>query len=161
ILRTREAHLRLVVEQMPAILWTTNDQLHITSTVGGGLAALQLKPEEIIGTSMLEYLGRDDVESTPVAAHLNALRGPSLSYEMELKDRTFQVRVDPLRSSDRTIAGTIGILLDITDQKQTVAELKSRVRQQEAVAKLGLRALTGITLDVLMSEAAAVVAQTL
>src|SRR5262249_44020048 len=52
-------------------------------------------------------------------------------------------------------------LLDITDQKQTVAELKSRVRQQEAVAKLGLRALTGITLDVLMSEAAAVVAQTL
>ena len=35
MLCAREAHLRLIVEQMPAILWTTDKRLRITSTLGG------------------------------------------------------------------------------------------------------------------------------
>ena len=62
---------------------------------------------------------------------------------MTWKGRTFQVRVDPLRKSNKKIIGTVGILLDVTDRKQTEAELKARDRQQAAVASLGLRALTG------------------
>jgi PAS domain S-box-containing protein len=118
LLIAREEHLRLVVEQMPAILWTTDTRLRITSTLGAGLAAVNLRPEEVIGMSMLECLERDDVESTPIAAHLKAVRGESLSYEMEWKGRTFQVRVDPLRSASKRVVGTVGILVDVTDRKQ-------------------------------------------
>src|SRR5205807_8646298 len=112
------AHLRLVVEQMPAILWTTDTKLRITSTLGAGLAALNIQPKEVIGMSMLECLESEDVESTPIDAHLKAVRGASLSYEMEWKGRTFQVRVDPLRRPSKRIVGTVGILVDVTDRKR-------------------------------------------
>jgi PAS domain S-box-containing protein len=161
ILREREAHLRLVVAQMPAILWTTDARLQITSTMGAGLAAVGLQPNEIVGLTMLENLGTDDLEATPIAAHLSALRGESLNYEMEWKNLTFQVRVEPLRNSEKKITGTIGIVLDITDRKQTVAELKARAQQQAAVAELGQRALAGLDIDTLLAEATRLVTETL
>ena len=117
-LQARDAHLKLVVEQMPAILWTTDSQLRLTSTVGGGLASLGVQPQELVGMSMGECLGHEDLEAAPVAAHLGALRGQSLNYEMAWKDRTFQVRVDPLRDRHRKIVGTIGLVLDVTDRKE-------------------------------------------
>src|SRR5262249_34835677 len=67
MLCAREAHLRLIVEQMPAILWTTDKRLHITSILGAGLATLEVRPEELIGLSMLECLDSENVESTPIA----------------------------------------------------------------------------------------------
>jgi PAS domain S-box-containing protein len=160
-LRAKEAHLRLIVEQMPAILWTTNSQLHITSTVGAGLAALNLKPAELIGMSMSETIGRGDPDSTPVSAHVRALRGESLVHEMEWKGRTFQVRVEPLRNPERRIAGTIGVVLDMTEQKQTVVELKARVRQQAAIAALGQQTLAGGDLESLLAAAVRAVRETL
>jgi PAS domain S-box-containing protein len=118
LLHAREAHLRLVVEQMPAILWTTDTDLRITSTLGAGLAAVNLRPEEVIGMSMRDCLEREDVDSTPIAAHRKAVGGESLDYEMEWKGRTFQVRVEPLRRPSKRIVGTVGILLDITENKR-------------------------------------------
>jgi two-component system, cell cycle sensor histidine kinase and response regulator CckA len=131
-LRAKEAHLRLILEQMPAILWTTNTQLHITSTVGAGLAALDLKPADVIGMSMLETLGRSDPTCTPVSAHARALQGESLSHEMEWKGRTVQVRVEPLRNLERRITGTIGVVVDVTDRKEAEATEKRLVALLEA-----------------------------
>ncbi len=110
---------------------------------------------------MLECLGQDDPEATPIAAHLRAVGGESLSYEMEWKGRTWKVRVDPLRGAGTAVVGTVGVLLDVTQSKQTLAELKARERQQAAVAALGLRALTDPNLDALGREAADAVRQTL
>jgi two-component system cell cycle sensor histidine kinase/response regulator CckA len=160
-LRQRETHLKLVVEQMPAILWTTDSKLTITSTLGGGLASLNMRPDEVIGMTMLEHLETNDVESTPIAAHRKALAGESLSYEMEWRRRHFQVRVEPLHSEDRKITGTIGLVMDVTDRKQTVAELKARARQQATVAELGQKALDNSKLAAVFQEAAPLIARTL
>ena len=160
-LRATEAHLRQIVEQMPAILWTTDANLKITSTVGAGLAALNVEPAELIGLNMPDTLRRDDLHSAPVSAHMRALRGESLSQEMVWKDRSFQVRVDPLRNPERRISGTIGIVLDVTDHKHTVNELKARLRQQAAIATLGRHALAGISFDTLLEEAVQAVRETL
>jgi PAS domain S-box-containing protein len=152
LLCSREAFLRLVVEQMPAILWTTDKQLRITSTQGAGLAALKVRPEEVIERSM-----RDG----PRSAHLRAVEGEHVSAELVWNDRAFQVRVGPLRNSTKTIIGTAGILLDVTDQTQAQAELAARERQQAAVAALGQRALADLDVEALMNEAAAAVCETL
>jgi hypothetical protein len=131
------------------------------STLGAGLAAVNLKAKDVIGMSMLEALERDKPECTPITAHMKALRGESLSYEMEWKGRTFQVRVDPLRGEEKSITGTIGILVDVTDHKQAVAELKARHRQQAAVAGLGQHALEGVGLEALLSKAVTLISETL
>ncbi|MBI3407017.1 MAG: PAS domain S-box protein [Planctomycetes bacterium] len=156
----REAFLQMVIRQMPAIIWTTDTKLEITSSMGAGLAAVNLEPNQIIGLTMLENLDRD-LESTPIAAHHRAVRGESLSYEMDWKGRTFQVRVDPLRDPRQQITGTIGIVVDVTDKKQTMKELAARERQQAAVAQLGQRALEGLSWERLSQEAVRLIAQTL
>jgi PAS domain S-box-containing protein len=160
-IQTRDVHLRLVVEQMPAILWTTDAQLRITSTQGRGLEAVNLQPAEVVGASMLECLGQQSVEDTPIAAHMRALRGESLSYEMEWKGRHFQVRVDPLYNLLKKVTGTIGLLVDVTEHKAALAEVQTRARQQAAVAQLGQRGLEGVDPGPLLAEAAALTADTL
>ncbi|HKB40560.1 MAG TPA: PAS domain S-box protein, partial [Gemmataceae bacterium] len=161
MLNARDAHLRLIVEQMPAILWTTDKQLRITSTAGGGLAALKLNPREVIGMTMHEALERHDLDTTPITAHLRSLRGESLGYEMEWQGRHFQVCVEPLRDKRKEIAGTIGLVLDITDRKQTMDELRDRLRQQQAVARLGQQSLEGLPSHQLLTQSAVLVAAAL
>jgi PAS domain S-box-containing protein len=97
--------------------------------MGRGLTELNLRPNEVIGMSLLEHLKKDTLDATPIAAHLQALRGEALSYEMEWMGKHFQVRVEPLRNPARLITGTIGIVIDVTARKQ--AEQALQRKQQE------------------------------
>ena len=60
---------------------------------------------------------------------------------MEREKHTFQVRVEPLRNAEKAITGAIGVVLDVTDRKHTMAQLQERARQQAAVAELGQEVL--------------------
>ena len=51
-LRANEARLQVLVEQMPALLWTMDTELRFTSSSGAGLAALGLQPQDVIGQSL-------------------------------------------------------------------------------------------------------------
>ena len=128
VLRTREAHLRLIVEQMPAVLWTTDTRLRITSTLGAGLTALELPPEELIGLSMRRCLDQTGANAGP-------LEGQSLGCEVEWKGRTFQVRVEPLRDRRKRIAGTIGLVLDVSERRRLEEDLR-QAQKMEAVGRL-------------------------
>ena len=55
----------------------------------------------------------------------------------------------------------MGTVEDITERRRAEDELRSRARQQAAVAELGRRALAGEDLTALMDQAVALVAQTL
>jgi len=55
----------------------------------------------------------------------------------------------------------IAVVEDISVRKQVEAELKSRARQQEAIAYLGQQALSGLELSALMDETVTLIAQTL
>ena len=48
-MRESEARLRVLVEQLPAVLWTVGKDLRFTSALGAGLARLGLKPDQIVG----------------------------------------------------------------------------------------------------------------
>ncbi len=123
-LREREAGLRLLVEQMPAVLWSTDTDLRFTSSVGGGLAALNLRPNQVLGMSLYEYFQTRDPQFPPIAAHQRALQGEPGSYEVEWMGRTFGTHVEPLRDSEGTIRGVIGLAFDVTDRKRAQAELE-------------------------------------
>ncbi|HEX9969880.1 MAG TPA: diguanylate cyclase, partial [Acidimicrobiales bacterium] len=61
---------------------------------------------------------------------------------------------------DVAMRGLVMNVRDVTEQRLADAELRRRARQQEVVAVLGHRALMGIDLAVLMTDAVAMVADT-
>ncbi|MFN7959977.1 MAG: EAL domain-containing protein [Thermoanaerobaculia bacterium] len=115
-LRASSERLRLMVEQMPAILWTTDPELRFTSSVGAGLAALNTEPNAVSGQQLRDYLNDPMGKSEALQSHERALAGSSVSYQMQWAGNAYQVHVEPLRDHEGTIAGTIGIALDVTER---------------------------------------------
>ena len=130
-----EARLGVMIENMPAVLWTTDKALLFTSSVGAGLKAIGLRTNETVGKSLFEYFGTDDPEFAPIAAHRQALAGESITYEMEWQKRIFESHVQPLRSSECEIIGVVGVALDITDRQHLLDQLRQSQKMQ-AVGEL-------------------------
>ena len=128
-LRQSETRLHLAIQQVPAVLWTTDEQLRFTSSLGAGLSAFGLAPNQVVGMSMEQYLGAG---SPAIDSHGLALRGESGGYDYERDGRAFTVHVEPLRDAGGAIRGTVGIALDITDVRRAdraLRESEARLRQ--------------------------------
>jgi PAS domain S-box-containing protein len=128
-LRQSETRLRLAIEQVPAVMWTTDEDLRFTSSLGRGLAGLGLRPGQVVGTRVADYLGA----SSPAMFHLaHALRGESVSFDHDMAGRSFIVHVEPLRDAQGAVRGTVGIALDVTSQRradQSLRDSEARLRQ--------------------------------
>ncbi|MGH2373977.1 MAG: ATP-binding protein, partial [bacterium] len=141
VLRERETRLQLAVEGAPAILWSTDTQLRFTSSLGAGLRAQGLQPNQVVGLSLHEYFQTDDPEFLPIAAHRKALRGEPASYRMTWNARTYEAHVEPIRGEDGSITGIVGVALDISER--TAAE-DSLMQNQVRLGLINTIA-TGIT----------------
>jgi len=119
-----DAQLRLVAEQMPALLWTTDRELRITSNWGAGQPWSRVRPGALTGKSICEFLGCADRHAPPVTQHYEALQGSPSLFEYVKKERSYEVRISPLRSAEGEIIGCIGLRLDITDRKKNEEELR-------------------------------------
>jgi len=124
-LRNQESRLRQLVERMPALLWTTDTELRITFSAGAALAAPDWHPDQMAGISLLEYFQTDDPQFPPLAAHLRALQGEPVSYEITWNGRMFEARVEPLRDSEERIVGCIGTALHAPARKQAEEALRA------------------------------------
>jgi len=113
----RDPHLRLMLEQLPAIVWTTDANLRVTSCTGAALAALGLRAGEVAGTLLTEYFRTTDPNYPPLAAMTEALQGKSAAFENDWQGRTYQGHVEPLRDRGR-VTGTIGLAVDVTERKR-------------------------------------------
>jgi len=134
-LRDSEARLRVLIEQLPAVLWTTDRELRFTSSVGAGLARLGLKPQEVVGKSLFEFFNTDDRTFLPIAAHRRALAGESVTFHTEWSGGSYACHAEPLRNDEGQILGVISMALDITDRKQLEAQLR-QAQKMEAVGRL-------------------------
>ena len=123
-LRESEARLRLIMGQIPAIVWTTDTELAITSYSGAGLARLKLRANANLGVKLFKLLQTQDRTFLPVASHLRALKGESTSFEYNWQGFTYQTRVEPLRGSSGQVVGCLGLALDITRRKQAQQALR-------------------------------------
>jgi PAS domain S-box-containing protein len=120
-----EERQRLLLEQLPAILWTTDREPRFTSALGAGLDTLGLHASREVGTALTDLFQTADPAFLPIAAHRQALAGESVSYETTWRDHAFQAYVEPFRDTHGQIIGSIGLALDVTEQKQAAAALRA------------------------------------
>jgi diguanylate cyclase (GGDEF)-like protein/PAS domain S-box-containing protein len=113
-----DEQLRLLLEQMPAVLWTTDANLRITSNWGALPGANATKPNEFVGRTVHEYLKCQDLHAAPMAQHVEALHGSSAHFEYHHRNRDFEIRLAPLCGADGAIIGCIGAGIDITERKR-------------------------------------------
>jgi PAS domain S-box-containing protein len=131
-LRANEARLQVLIEQMPALLWTMDRELRFTSSSGAGMATLGLQPQDVIGRSLQDFAVPNDAEFAKIMEmHQRALHGESVSYESLRRGRSIQNHLEPLRAANGDIIGCIGVGLDITEQKQSEAALRRSQQQYE------------------------------
>jgi diguanylate cyclase (GGDEF)-like protein/PAS domain S-box-containing protein len=117
-LRERETRLRLLFEQLPALVISCDTALTVTSVEGAQLSQVPDDPESLIGTHVAGSALLADESRFPIRhAHLQALQGGAAEYEMIWGGKTFRGHVEPLRDVDGRIVGTIAVAFDITERK--------------------------------------------
>ena len=113
LLRERDERLRLISEQIPAGLWSTDASLRLTTRFGAGLEMLQGP-----GQCLVDLFPGAAEDFPPIVAHRRALSGIPNEYELEWDGRVYQCHVEPLRNDDGEVIGVVGVALDISDRKR-------------------------------------------
>lgn len=123
-----EASLRLVISQIPAFLWATDEDLRVTYSAGAGHTMIGTTPSQYIGMTVYEINQTNDETHPNVAAHLRALRGETSKFERKWMGRTLESYIKPLRGVDDKIIGVIGLSIDITERKLMEQKLRESER---------------------------------
>ncbi len=136
-LREGRGRTRMIIDQMPAVLWCTDEDLRFTTTQGAGLKKLGLAADEVVGLKLSDYFGTSDPGFPPIAAHLKALEGESTSFEVSWAGQYFQAWVEPLREQPGgPIRGAVCVALNVTDQRRTASALRSSEEQLRQAQKM-------------------------
>jgi PAS domain S-box-containing protein len=139
-LRESQTRLSMIIDQMPAVLWSTDRELRFTSSSGKGLEALGRAPDEVVGQSLFEYFGTDDPEFLPIAMHRRAVAGETVSYRFRWGGRTFETNVRPFQDADENIVGSIGSALDVTEKERAERALRrseEQLRESQKMQAIG------------------------
>lgn len=118
-----EARLRIIMDQIPAILWTTDCNNQYTSIVGAGLNQFGIQPNETVGQAIYGFHESHDASKNMIAMHDRTLKGESVRFEQRLQNTILDIHIEPLRNSNDEIIGCIGLAIDVTVRKNTVEQV--------------------------------------
>jgi PAS domain S-box-containing protein len=125
--REGEKRLRALMDRLPASVWTTDAELRITSSQGALLESLGVRAEELVGSTVMDRTPNPD--SPVVIAHRRALDGEASDYRIVRSGRSFHNHVEPLRSAEGEVTGTIGVAIDVSRQEAVERRYRDLVEQ--------------------------------
>jgi len=133
----RLAHL---LGHMPGFCYIVDRDLRFVSSIGAGLAPLELQPNQLVGTQLLDLWGTRDFDYEPYVCHRRALEGSGQTYQDVCLGRSLEYQLGPLRAADGSITGVIGVGFDVTEREQAKhreAHLTGQLRQAQKLEDIG------------------------
>jgi len=118
------ASLLSLLERIPALVWATDADCRFTSLTGAGLSAAGVCAKEYAGRPIRALFGNH----SSLDAHRKAFAGIGCAFHAEVKGRSLEAHVEPLRGGDGAIVGVIGVALDATER--LMAETALRLSEQ-------------------------------
>lgn len=135
-LRRGQQHLDFVLEQIPAVMWSVDEELRFTATAGGGLKVLGLQADDLLSVPVTEYFGTDDPSFPAIRAVRAAVQlGEGSTFEQEWQGRVWRTRVEPLHDGPGVIVGCVGISYDDTEQTRMQEALERALEREQAATE--------------------------
>ncbi|MBF0543573.1 MAG: PAS domain S-box protein [Candidatus Riflebacteria bacterium] len=132
-----KARLQAIVDNTPILFFGIDRNGIFTLSEGKGLAALGLKPGEMVGKSGFEIF--PNFPSLPDSIR-QAMQGEAFYSTSEVGNRVFEVWYSPAQDQGGKFSGIIGIATDITERKRSEGEqtkLQSMILQMKKLEGLG------------------------
>jgi PAS domain S-box-containing protein len=149
--------LRTVLDSLPGTIETFDRDWNYTYANDQALAFFDMAREEVIGRNLWRdwpYFTRTPLYAASMQA-LSEERPVTVEWFCEQSQRWLETRISP----GPTMVSMSTVRID--ERKETERIVRSRVREQEAIAQVGNLALLQPDIDVLMRKAVEVVATTL
>jgi len=147
LLEEHEHRMRLVGDNVDAVLWTTDLEARFTSITGGALSDLDLPEVSLVSASSEVLVPKNLVEE--------ALAGTPVRTETETNGRWLRHHIEPLRDLDGRVQGVVGVSLDVTELKRAEQELYVSANVDRLTGLLNRRGL-----ETKLSECVATAAET-
>lgn len=116
-LRASEARLRLLVENLPILFWTTDGDGNVTSMTGRLLMSND-RP------NISAVFGPGNADRVKEAS-MRSLSSGLQALDIDVADRVWSVRIEPLSANELNIEGTVGLAFDITERKEAERAMQS------------------------------------
>ena len=139
-LEEADPRLQAFANQLPAVMWTTDRELRITSGFGAALTRLGPRARGLNGLPLAQYFGVGPVLDRVERAHRRALAGERVTYRIEWENLTFHSQVGPLRDAGGAVVGVLGLALDISERIEVERErdeMREQVSRSERLASVG------------------------
>ena len=117
----------------PQVIFGLDAEGRCTLSVGSGLAALGLRPGELVGTNLLDFY-RDDPLSTE--ALTRALAGEAFTGERDYEGRRLSLYFQPVHDPQGTLTGALGVATDVTEQRRVEQEVRTARRRAHHLEQL-------------------------
>ncbi len=156
--------LRSIADNFPdGTLSVIAADLTVVFTAGLGFRRYGLDPQSFVGLPVAGIFAPygEALQRTIVEAYRETFQGRPQSFEIAVDDEHHSVQTVPLPGPDGVIDRILSVARNVTEQTVAARVLRSRERQQSAVARLGQIALGGAPLDVVAGEAVRLVSTTL
>jgi two-component system cell cycle sensor histidine kinase/response regulator CckA len=132
LLLESEARYRAVVRSVPVVQWAVDRDGVFTLSEGLGLAALGLKPGQVVGLTVQEVYGQnpgilDDFQ--------RALAGETFASENRIGAEVFESHWGPVRDDAGAIVGVTGIARHVTAER-ALREQVARTQKLDSLGRL-------------------------
>lgn len=144
--RENEQSLRMLLEKLPVTAWSIDHNYRILSSYGHGLKQMGLENNQLVGTSLKDFVKRLDRETGDrlLAEHQKALEGESVQFEAQAFGRVIYNILEPLQGSEGEPMGLIGISVDTTERYESQRRLQESEAHQRAILNTAIDAILSV-----------------